>query len=442
MATKREQLEKLVHDMKAFADECDAKGQLTAEDREKLTNYSKGVTELVESIKAEATAGGTLDVAKAFLSDLAGAPGEKNTDTEEIHTSGVVVPKAGMTLGEAFTKSPAYTEFLNQFKGHDGRIREVTNIKSGTFDVPGFDAKALLTGLSSTSAGALVVNDRYTPVTDLIGSRELSVRDLCTNVTTQSDTFEFVQVTAKTNNAAAVAEATTSADPTVVSGVITDVAGAGTKPESSMALAVVSTPVETLAHLMPLTRRAAADAPQVRQLVDAFLIQGLREVEEDQILNGNGSSPNLRGILQTSGISTVGSAGTDVDAIVDAIRTIRADRRRPNAMVIHPNDWYSTGFLLAKDSTNRYLLGDPRASVDQLNTLWGLKVVVSEAMTENTVLVGDFKQCVVADRQQAAIYVTDSHKDWFGRNLLAVLAEERLAVGVLDPDAFCTVTAV
>jgi HK97 family phage major capsid protein len=205
---------------------------------------------------------------------------------------------------------------------------------------------------------------------------------------------------------------------------------------------VVSAPVETIAHLIPITRRAAADAPQVRQLVDAFLLDGLAEEEEDQILNGNGTSPNIRGILQTVGISTVGSAGTDLDAVVDAIRTIRNDRRRPTGLVIHPNDWYSTGFLLAKDSAGNYLIGDPRATVEQINTLWGLRVVVSEAMTENTALVGDFSQYVVADREQSAIYVTDSHKDWFGRNLLAVLAEERLAGGCLDPDAFCTVTAV
>jgi HK97 family phage major capsid protein len=446
MATKREQLEKLVHDMKAFADECDAKGELTGEDRQKLDNFSKSVNDLVVDIKAEATANGSVDMAKAFLAELAGAPAPVATSsTPEVHTSGVVNPK-GMTLGEAFVKSPAYGDFLAQFKGHDGRIREVTNIKSATFDVPGFSAKDLITGASDTSGGAFVVPDRYGQITDLIGDRELTVRDLCTNVTTSSDTFEYVQVTGKTNNAAAVAEATSSADPAYTTDgttvTVTPNAGGGYKPESAIALAVVSTPVQTIAHLMPITRRAAADAPQVRQLVDAFLLQGLREEEEDQILNGDGTSPNLRGILQTAGISTVGSAGTDIDAVVDAIRTIRADRRKPTALVVHPNDWYSTGFLLAKDNDGRYLLGDPRASVEQLNTLWGLRVVVTEAMTENSALVGDFRQAVYADRQQAALYVPDSHKDWFGRNLLAVLAEERGALGVLDPDAFCTISAV
>jgi HK97 family phage major capsid protein len=443
MATKREQLEKLVHDMKSHADACDSKTELTPEDRKKLDDYSTAVSELVNDIKAEATAGGNLDVAKAFLADLAGKPSEDPTPVT-VHSSGIANPK-GMTLGEAFVKSPAYEDFLKQFAGADGRIREVSNIKTATFDLPGFGAKDIVTGASDTSGGAFVLPARYPTVTDLIGQRELTVRDLCTNITIQSDTFEFVRVTAKTNNAAATAEATTAVDPAISGaspGPYTVAAASGAKPESALTLAVVSTPVQTIAHLMPITRRAAADAPQVRQLVDQFLLEGLREEEEDQILKGDGTAPNLSGILDDAAISTVGSAGTDIDAVVDAIRTIRADRRRPNAMVVHPNDWYSTGFLLAKDSQLRYLLGDPRASIDQLNTLWGLQVVVTESMTENTALVGDFKQCVVADRQQAALYVTDSHKDWFGRNLLAVLAEERLAVGILDPDAFCTITAV
>jgi HK97 family phage major capsid protein len=444
--TKREQLEKLVSDLKAYGSELDEKDERTADDVKKLNDMAADVNTLVADIKAEATATGTLDMAKAFLGDLAGAPAPEAPGAPKVK-DGIVDPQ-GMTLGEALIKSPAYDEFLKQYQGADGKIREVTGIKSATFDVPGFrdlgnGTKTVVTGDSATSGGAFITPTRYPVVSDLIGTRELSIRDLCTNITIASDSFEFVQITAKTNNAATVPEATTAADPAanfIPAGA--EITAGGYKPESAMTLAVVSAPVETIAHLIPITRRAAADAPQVRQLVDAFLLDGLAEEEEDQILNGNGTSPNIRGILQTVGISTVGSAGTDLDAVVDAIRTIRNDRRRPTGLVIHPNDWYSTGFLLAKDSAGNYLIGDPRATVEQINTLWGLRVVVSEAMTENTALVGDFSQYVVADREQSAIYVTDSHKDWFGRNLLAVLAEERLAGGCLDPDAFCTVTAV
>jgi HK97 family phage major capsid protein len=452
MATKRERLEKLVHDLKAFADEVDAKDNPTADDVKKLNDMGAEVIGLKDALVAEATTTGTVDMAKAYLADLAGAPAPKAAGEPEVK-DGIVNP-AGMTLGEAFTKSPAYDEFLKSYRGNDGRIRDMAGIKSPAFELGGFDraamgrartqAKALVTGASDTSGGAFVTPYRYAPVTDLIGDRELTVRDLCTNVPIQSDTFEYVQVTAKTNNAAAVLEATSSGDPTVDpdTGVVSPIAGAGLKPESDLTFAVKSTPVEAIAHLVPITRRAAADAPQVRALVDTFLLAGLSEEEEDQILNGNGTSPNLRGILQTAGILTVGSAGTDLDAVVDAIRTVRNKRRRPTALVAHPNDWYSTGFLLAKDSQGRYILGDPRASIEQLNTLWGLRVVVTEAMTENTALVGDFRQAVVADREQSTIYVTDSHKDWFQRNLLAVLAEERLGLGVLDPEGFCTITAL
>lgn len=441
--TPREQLEKLVHDMQTLADECDAKGVTTPEDVQKLNEMGADVKSLVEAVKVQASANGTLDLAKAFLGDLASPAGSKDDrapgSPEQI--GGIVNPK-GMTLGEAVANSPAYEDFLKQFKGHDGSIKG-NSIKSASIDFPGFSAKTLVTGASDTQAGAFVRTERYPIVSDLIGERRLTVRDLCTNISISSDTFDFVTVTSKTNAAAAVPEATVSTTPGL-GGVAVGAYDAthGLKPESALAFAVVSAPVETIAHLMPITRRAAADAPQVRQLIDAFLLYGLKEEEEDQILNGNGTSPNLRGILQTAGINTVGSAGTDLDAIVDGIRTIRLDNREPTAMVIHPNDWYSTGFLLAKDTAGNYLVGDPRASLDQLNALWGLRVVVTPAMTENTVLVGDFKQAVVADREQSAIYVTDSHNDWFARNLLAVLAEERLALGVLDPDAFCTVTAV
>jgi HK97 family phage major capsid protein len=111
------------------------------------------------------------------------------------------------------------------------------------------DAKALLTGASATSAGAMVRNDLYGPVTDLVPFREPTIMDLITVGTTESDTVEYVTVTSKTNSAATVAEATSGSD--------------GAKPESAMALAVATTSVQTIAHWIAITKRAAADAGQI-----------------------------------------------------------------------------------------------------------------------------------------------------------------------------------
>jgi HK97 family phage major capsid protein len=435
-ATKREQLEKLVHDMQTLADAADVKGDFSAEEREQLIKMMADSKRLGDEIKDEATINGGLADAKAFLAALAAPPGSNghNGEKHDVTVSGLPMnPPGGKTLGELFTESPAYSEFKARYAGADGVIKASTKgLQSGLFTV---DLKTVITGGSATSAGAAVRNDMFAPITDLVGERELTVDDLVSKGTTTSDTIEYVRVTGKTNSASPVVEAS------VASGT------SGIKPESAMALEVVSTTVKTIAHWIPMTKRAASDAPQVRSLVDTFLRYGLEEKLEDQELNGAGTSEDFEGI-NTAVSQNVGSTGTDIDAIVDGIRKVRVTGlRRPTAMVINPLDWYSTNFLLAKtgDGTNsaaNYLVGDPRASVDQLNQLWGLKVVVTPAQTENTVLVGDFRFAMRWAREGISISVSDSHDNFFIRNLLAILAERRDAFGVLDIEAFCKVTGV
>jgi HK97 family phage major capsid protein len=441
--TTRERLESAVKNLQTFSDELDAKsGPMSGEDMSALKERMEEIKTLKEQVKAEAEARGELADAKSFLKQLSGNV-EAPTQREALTVAGLPMDTQGKTFGELFVASEGYKDFVGRF-AKDGVIpNAVKGVQSNPFNV---DSKSLITGASSTSAGAFVRNDLYGPLTDLVGERELTVRDLVTKGSTTSDTVEYVRVTSKTNNAAPVAEATSAAAPTTGASsgaALTLNPGGGYKPESDMALEVVSASVKTIAHWIPLTKRAAADASQVRTLVDNFLRYGLNEELEDQMVNGSGSGENFTGILSTSGIQTVGSAGTDIDAIVDAIAAVRVTgRRRPNALVIHPNDWYSSGFLTAKDTNGNYLVGDPRASVDQLNSLWGLQVVVSEAVTQNTALVGDFRQAVLWEREGVSLMVSDQHADFFTRNLLAILAEMRAAFGVLDPQAFCTVTAV
>ena len=439
----QERVERAVVNLQTYADDLDAKGVApSGEDMEQLKNRMQEVKDAKAAYTADAEVKGELADAKSFLKQLGG--GDAPKERESFTVGGLPMDTQGKTFGQMFVESPAFSDFKSRYVGRDGIIpNSVKGIQSGTYQAP--DLKALITGTSATSGGAAVRNDLYAPLTDLIGERELTVRDLVTVGSTDSDTVEFVRVTTKTNNAAPAAEAV-NADPGAVSGAspgpYTVAAASGVKPESAMALEIVSTTVKTIAHWIPITKRAASDAPQVRTLVDNFLRYGLLEELEDQMLTGTGAGENFLGILN-AGISTVGSAGTDIDAIVDAIRTVRVTgRRRPTGLVIHPNDWYSGGFLTAKDTQGKYLIGDPRASVDQLNTLWGLSVVTSEGITENTALVGDFRQAVLWEREGVNVLVSDQHSDFFTRNLLAILAEMRAAFGVLDPQGFCSVSAV
>jgi hypothetical protein len=49
--------------------------------------------------------------------------------------------------------------------------------------------------------------------------------------------------------------------------------------------------------------------------------------------------------------------------------------------------------------------------------------------------VGNFKTLILWDREQAGVQMTDSHNDFFVRNLVAILAEARAAFGCLKPSA-------
>lgn len=448
--TVREQMEAAVSGLKSLADDIDKSGVQDAEKTGELLKRATEVAELKKTIEAQSKANGTIDDAREFLKSLA-EPGPGQLDAQASATAKSALTVAGLpsnpkgkTFGEMFVQSEQFGDFRKRFGGRDGQIPDsVKGIQSPTFFAGGTNWKSLVTGLSDTSGGASIRNDFYGPITDLIGERELTIADLVTRGSTSVDAIEYVQLNAKTNNAAPAPEATSSGQPAVYNAPTAgELTAGGYKPESGISMVKQTVTVKTLAHWMPMTKRAASDAGQVRTLVDNFLRYGLAEKLEDQILKGAGTGENFLGV-NNSGILTVGSAGTDIDAVVDAIRTVRVTgRRRPTTVVMNPADWYSASFLLAKDSTGRYILGDPRASIEQLNTLWGLRVIVSEAQTVDTALVGDFRFAVLWEREGITLSITDSHMDFFTRNLLAILCEMRAAFGVLDVEAFCSVTAV
>lgn len=278
---------------------------------------------------------------------------------------------------------------------------------------------ALLTGVSDTSAGAMVQTRYYPQLTEL-GRRPLTIRNVVTNLQTDSDLVEFVRVTTETNNAAAVAEATGASD------------GTGVKPESVLAFEKVTTAVKTVAHWIPATKRALSDAAQLRGLIDQFLRYGLEEELEDQMINGDGTGENFTGISNTTGVQAQAWDTNILTTTRKARRKVRTvGRRIPNAFLLHPEDWEVIDLL--QDNEARYYAGGPFDTMAP--RLWGLPVIESEALTQGVGYVGDFNVAVLWDREDAAISVSDSHSDFFIRNLVAILAELRAAFGVLKPNA-------
>lgn len=281
------------------------------------------------------------------------------------------------------------------------------------------------------SAGALVANDIQPGVLAIL-QREINVLDLIPRLGTESDTIEYVREDTFTNNAAMVAEATASTGTT------------GTKPESVLAYSTQTAPVRTLAHWIPVTNKTLSDAPQIRGIINSRLLLGLTLALETQVLTGDGTGENFTGILN-AGINVQG-LGTDttLDAIFKARTLVRVTgKARPSAIVMHPNDWEQVRLARENSATGTlggYLMGPP--SMVGATTLWGLPVVESEAITQNTALIGDFSMgCTLFDREQAVIRIGFIN-DQFIRNMQTILAELRAAFVVWRPTAFTRVTGV
>jgi HK97 family phage major capsid protein len=196
--------------------------------------------------------------------------------------------------------------------------------------------------------------------------------------------------------------------------------------------------VRNIAHWIPATKRILADAGQIRTIIDNFLRYGLDEELEDQMINGDGTGQNFSGIANVAGTQ---AQAWDTNILVTTrrartkVRTV--GRATPTAFLLNPADW-ETVALTRDDSgaaagTGGFMFGSPAAMAAP--TLWGLPVVESEAVPAGVGYVGDFRTLVLWDREQATVQVSDSHADFFIRNMVAFLAEVRAAFGALRPSA-------
>lgn len=297
-----------------------------------------------------------------------------------------------------------------------------------------FRVNKTLSGLAA-SAGSLVNPDRRPDV--VIGAeRPRFIRELLQSIPTSSNAVEVMRENVFTN--AAAAQAPSSANTAI---------GAGewqAKAQSNVTYALTTVPIRTMAHWIPASRQVLSDAPMLQRLVDSKLMYGLNLLSDSQLLYGDGLNQNLTGLMVDSGVSTVGEIATGTSAadlagaMLDHIRAAITknqtfDYYNVNGLVINPVDW---GTLeTAKGSDGHYIwVTVPNGGESRL---WRVPVIVSNAMTAGDFLLGDWTMgATIYDREQMDIRVSESHSDYFVKNGVAILAEERYGFGIELPKAF------
>lgn len=277
------------------------------------------------------------------------------------------------------------------------------------------------------SGGKLIV-PQYLPGILQKLTRRLVVADLIAPGTTDSNSIVYMVETLFTNAAAPVAEGSA-------------------KPESALTFDQVSEAVSKIAHWLPVTEELLEDVAAIRSYIDARLTLGVQLAEEDQLLNGNGTPPNLRGLMNRSGLATsiardtpaLTPAETNADAIYRQITAIATTSYvYPDGIVMNPANWGP--IVVSKDTTGNYLAAGP-FNPQIPTTLWGLPVAPTPAMVAGTALVGAFSTAAqIFRRGGLRVEASNSHQDYFIKNLVAIRAEERLALAVYRPGAFGKVT--
>jgi HK97 family phage major capsid protein len=402
-------------EQKQIADSMQFEGTTLIADDEKKSAFQNNMTQIRE-IKGLIEDMSTLRDVSAWSSEA-----EYKSVAAEVAAGVEAEVSRHRSVGDAFLNS-------EEFKSLQGGKAGVN--MTSPFMAKSLQQKDLYSGLPTGTPDAFgaVERDGIVP----IAQRRSRVRDLFPARTTNSAVVEYFRQTGFTNNASVVPEYSSG--------------NFGAKPQSTMTFVGEQAPVRTIAHWEAAHRNVLADEPQLRSIIDNELLYGLRLTEDAQILSGAGTGEDLTGILNTTDIQTYSwSSGANtpvVDTKADALRRAATlaylAYYEPTGIIVHPSDWED--IELTKNSQGTYLLAMSVAGGAE-SRVWRIPVIDTPAISEGTALVGAFGTgAQLYDREAASIRISEQHSDFFVRNAIVVLAEERLALAVKRPEAFVKVT--
>lgn len=285
------------------------------------------------------------------------------------------------------------------------------------FEMEDVDMKTLF----QTSAGFPIENVRSGLLVEGV-TRPIQVTDLIPSFPIGQGSFVYMEETTRTHASAEKAEGAAFA-------------------ESTFVWEEKTSPVQKITDSIPVTDEQLEDEQQVKSLLEQRLSFGIRQRLDLQVLVGNGTPPNLRGINNVVGVQTQ-ALGTDsrIVAFLRALTKIRfTGRANPSGAVFHPNDWLD--IMLTQDAEGRFLFGNPFQGAGP-NALFGIPVAQSDAQTENTGLVVDFANFTRIDNRRGVMVQTGYVGTQFTEGKVTLRADMRAAFTLTRPAAACQITGI
>lgn len=403
--------------------EMRAEKALKSEELARIFDSVKDMSELSsdqkEEIKSRNDELASLGEKITELQDLESVKNANNDDMEASKkVSGMPVygepevdePKS---LGQQFLESKAYSSFVDH----------------GIKNIP-METKTTVTTSVWTR------DTIYQQVIPAIEPDPNPVLDLVDSINTDQTTYYYLRETA-TNNAAEKAEGTAA-------------------PEDAFSYTAITAPVAKFITTLPITAELLEDQAGARAYFDGRLANHVLQRLEKQFIGGNGTAPNIQGVIGTTGVNQIqytagafpANVGGKLRAILEGIKDIEENGKLfPDAMVMSPGAYEALAGQV--DGNNNFMLG--AAAQAGSPTIWGVPVVKSSqigtAMSQNTdVLIGKFGGGLAANhvfRRGMELQISDSAADGdFGKDILTVKASLRYASAIYKPQAFSKVEGI
>jgi len=196
-------------------------------------------------------------------------------------------------------------------------------------------------------------------------------------------------------------------------------------------------PVSTVAHWIKISRQLAMDNTALAAYVNQRMIYGVNRRVETQLGAGNGTAPNISGILDTGNYTAHGYAAADlgtlkkVNLITKIVGDLWAVGAIPDAILMNPADWAQLQVDIIDSSVNAARVDYSSGMTPRLN---GIPVIQSNGITADSVVVGSFNQAgTIHNREGVTVEMSDSDDDNFTKNLITIRAERRLALAIERP---------
>lgn len=207
------------------------------------------------------------------------------------------------------------------------------------------------------------------------------------------------------------------------------------KSQVDFDITMTDAPAQYIAGFVRISRQMLDDVPAMTSFLQARLLEKYLLAEDAQLLNGNGSAPNLTG-LTVNAAAFSGAATVDVEQLVQAIAQVSSSNYSANGILINPTDW--AAIMNTKNTNAAYSLpGSTVVTTDGSVSIAGIPVFQSTAIAADKFLVGDWSMgAQIMQNQGISVQFSEFDSDNFQKNLITVRVEARIAFPIYYNNAF------